>query len=505
MNFPPDFQTRINQQLGEDAPAFWETLTQQPAREGLRVNTLKISAEDFRARSPFPLSSLPWTKSGFLLGQNADRNGISVKGFTKSSNLPNDLPNRSTPRKKWLPGPPGKHPYHAAGMYYLQEPSAMAVAEILDPQPGERVLDLAAAPGGKATHIAALMKNKGFLLANDPHKGRAQALARNLERWGATNTAITTEMPERLATRFGPFFDRVLVDAPCSGEGMFRKSHREREQWTPNLVERCAAQQDSILWHAAQLVRPGGILVYATCTFSPLEDEGSIARFVEKRPDFELKLIPKRGGLTPGRPNWGNGEPMLHRTARLWPHLLPGEGHFIAKLQQLPKITATQPAPNWQPQALTKESQQYYKKFFKETLHAENVPTIIHPSSERLAQLGNRLYAIPAYGRECDLAKHCPDLRGLSIVHWGWWLGTFKTKRFEPSHALAMALSPKGVKMTLSLSAEDHDTIGYIRGLPFRSSGAQGWLLVTVEGYPLGWGKRVQNRVRSHSPRWLRG
>ncbi len=460
----PAYQARINEQLREEAAQFWEALASQPIREGLRVNTLKLSPETFQQLSPFPLNPLLWTKSGFALGE------------TKSQ--------------------PGKHPFHAAGVYYLQEPSAMAVAEILAPRPGERILDLAAAPGGKSTHIASLMNNQGLLIANDPHPKRAQALTRNLERWGAHHTTITTETPNRLAEQFGPFFDRVLVDAPCSGEGMFRKSPRERAQWTPNLVERCAAQQDDILWHAARLVRPGGTLVYSTCTFAPLEDEGTIARFVEKRPDFEVFPIPKRGGLAPGRPAWGNGNPKLSGAARLWPHLLPGEGHFIARLQRSPKASEIQPAPGWLPRPLSKESQSYYQNFFAETLKAENTPEFIHPNSKRLAQFGDRLYAIPA---------HLPDLRGLSVIHWGWWLGTFKTKRFEPSHALAMGLNAKAARMSLSLSAEDRDTIGFIRGLPFRVDGPPGWMLITVEGYPLGWGKRVQNRIRSHSPRWLRG
>lgn len=472
MNLHPAFQARIDEQLEEDAPAFWDALTHQPPREGLRVNTLKLSVEDFQERSPFPLTPLPWTKSGFTLGESDE--------------------------------PPGKHPYHAAGLYYLQEPSAMAVAEVLAPQPGERILDLAAAPGGKSTHIASLVKNQGFLLANDPHKGRAQALARNLERWGVTNAAVTTETPDRLAEHFGPFFDRVLVDAPCSGEGMFRKSPREREQWTPNLVERCAAQQDDILWHAAQLVRPGGTLVYSTCTFAPLENEGTVARFLEARPDFEIFPIPVGEGLTIGR-----GTPSPSGTARIWPHLAPGEGHFIARLQRSPEGMNAQAVPGTRflgPSrmlrkgtaflGLERESLGYYQTFFAESLQAENVPPFIHPGSERLTQLGNRLYAIPA---------QLPNLRGLSVMHWGWWLGTFKTKRFEPSHALAMALTPDAVKMSISLSAEDRDTIGYIRGLPFRSEGPQGWVLVCVDGYPLGWGKRVQGRVRSHSPRWLRG
>ena len=192
---------------------------------------------------------------------------------------------------------PGKHPYHAAGLYYLQDPSAMAVAELLDPQPGERVLDLAAAPGGKATHIAAKMQGQGLLVANEIHPKRAWELAGNLERWGAINVAITNETPERLAERFEDFFDRVLVDAPCSGEGMLRKGEAARVEWAPELVHGCALRQTTILEQAARLVRPGGRLVYSTCTFNPEENEGTVARFLDTHPEFELIEPSRRPGF----------------------------------------------------------------------------------------------------------------------------------------------------------------------------------------------------------------
>ncbi len=234
---------------------------------GLRVNTLKIAPDAFRQLSPFDLAPVPWCAAGFTVaGDDAE---------------------------------PGKHPYHAAGLYYLQDPSAMAVAELLDPQPGERVLDLAAAPGGKATHIAALMGGEGLLVANEIHPRRAWELAGNLERWGARNVAVTNETPERLAERFEGFFDRVLLDAPCSGEGMMRKSEAARVEWAPELVRGCALRQSAILEQAARLVRPEGRLAYATCTFNPEENEGTIARFLAAHPEFDLVEAPRRPAFRP--------------------------------------------------------------------------------------------------------------------------------------------------------------------------------------------------------------
>ena len=231
----------------------------QPASVGLRVNTLKLLPEAFQALSPFSLSPIPWCPAGF-----ESCSAISVTGAAQ----------------------PGKHPYHAAGLYHLQEPSAMAVAGLLDPQPGERVLDLSAAPGGKATHLSALMQNEGLLVANEIHPRRAWELFENTERWGARNVAITNATPRQLADHFGEFFDKVLVDAPCSGEGMFRKSEASRREWSPELAQSCAIRQGAILDQAARLVRPGGKLAYSTCTFAPEENESANAGFLEKHLEF---------------------------------------------------------------------------------------------------------------------------------------------------------------------------------------------------------------------------
>jgi len=464
--------------LGGGYPAFLASYAEAPS-VGLRVNTLKITPEAFRQIAPFDLTPTPWCEAGFTLHKGAVE--------------------------------PGKHPYHAAGLYYLQDPSAMAAAELLDPRPGERVLDLASAPGGKATHIAAKMQGQGLLVTNEIHPKRAWELAGNLERWGATNVAITHETPERLVDRLEGFFDRVLVDAPCSGEGMMRKGEAARVEWAPELVRGCALRQTAILEQAARLVRPGGLLVYSTCTFNPEENEGTVARFLDAYPEFELIEPSRRPGFSPGRPNWldarvgaglapaqGAGHPQgdaptssranLTRTVRLWPHLAPGEGHFVAVLRRHDAEAVTATPRSWRPDRLPRSVEAAYLAFC-----AEHLATI--PANERPALIGSYLYALPAA---------LPDLTGLRFLHPGWWLGTIMKDRFEPSHALALALPPESARRSVSLAPDDPALAAYLRGEGFRSAGEAGWVLVCVDGYPLGWGKRVAGILKSHYPRGLR-
>ncbi len=257
--FPNDFTIEINRLLGEQSSIFWDVQETAPPLSGLRVNTLKTNPELIPTALSAELKTLPWTGNGFQLPQGSN---------------------------------PGKHPFPSAGLYYLQEPSAMAPAAALDPQPGDLVLDLCAAPGGKSTQILSLMKNQGLLITNDSNPRRVQGLARNIERWGARNAVIINEVPKRLAEHFGPIFDRVLVDAPCSGEGTFRTDPVEIKKWSTSFSKRCASIQDEILWFAGKMVRPGGILVYSTCTFNQQENEGSVTRFLHANPDFFCRSNP---------------------------------------------------------------------------------------------------------------------------------------------------------------------------------------------------------------------
>lgn len=502
--------------LGDEYPAFLASYD-RPASVGLRVNTLKISAEAFRALALFELMPVPWCPAGFMTSPPAPL----LKG--EGGEPPPSLSGRGgggvgAGRGAGGVGP-GKHPYHAAGLYYLQDPSAMAVAELLAPRPGERVLDLAAAPGGKTTHLASLMQGQGLLIANEIHPQRAWELAGNLERWGARNVAIMVETPERLAERLPGFFDAVLLDAPCSGEGMMRKGEAARREWAPELVRGCALRQTAILEHAARLVRPGGRLVYATCTFNPEENEGTVARFLAGHPEFDLIELPQYPGFSPGRPAWisdASASPetscmSLSGAVRLWPHLAPGEGHFIAVLRRVADAPQPPPVKLWRPAKLSRPVEAAYHTFCATALRGTDprshtkkheaaqgdlrAPSCPSWMNASCALVGSYLYALPA---------GLPDLTGLRYLHPGWWLGTVKKDRFEPSHALALGLRAQDAQRVLDLPPDARELAAYLRGETLSSPGEDGWTLVAVDGFPIGWGKRVAGRLKSHYPKGLR-
>ncbi len=465
---PPLFLERMAHWLGEEYPSFFAALAARPV-SALRVNTLKLSATDFQQIAPFPLGeTVAWCPSAFLLPAEAE-------------------------------GKAGKHPYHLAGLYYLQDPSAMAVAEILAPQPGERVLDLAAAPGGKTTHLAARMAGEGLLVANEIKTSRLGHLCQNVERWGAANVVVTNETPERLADTFGAFFDRVLVDAPCSGEGMFRKDERARADWSLSMVAGCAARQRHILRLAARLVRPGGYLLYSTCTFAPEENEAVIYDLLQSQPgEFEIMEIPRQHGFLPGQPAWA-ALPAADRLAaslsgavRLLPHRLTGEGHFICLLQRRKNASASSHGSRRSGPATSASIPTTARLLWRE--FAERTLQISLPE-ERLFLRGERLYLAPA---------QMPAFEHLRLIHAGIWLGTCKKDRFEPAHPLALFLQPGQAQQTLNLSPTDPALAAYLRGASLPSAGKPGWVLITVDGWPCGWGKRVQEAIKNHYPRgWM--
>lgn len=454
--------------LGDEFTQFAQSYSDTPT-VGLRVNTLKLSAADFSTLSPFTLKAMgPHEPAGFLVTDGSK---------------------------------PGSHPYHAAGLYYLQEPSAMVVGGLVQAEPGELVLDLAAAPGGKATHLTAQMQGRGLLVANDIHTGRARLLAENMTRWGTRNALITSAEPEHLATHFGPIFDRVLVDAPCSGEGMFRKHQFADKQqfagkqgpfaWSEAMVLACARRQTAVLHTAAELVRPGGRLVYATCTFSPEEDEAVIAQFLQKFPQFDLVDPPRFAGFGRGRPSWVErslADETLQRSVRLWPHRFPGEGHFIAVMHHV---------DNQKPQGFvkplgfsppSKKDLAIWQAFAQEFLRVEL-------SEERLLLVNGRLYLLPEAALDCGK---------LHLIRYGLLLGEIRKGYFRPDHALALALTPDDAADTITFAADSDEIAGYLQGHDLPNSGPDGWLLVAVNGFALGWGKRVNGRLKNHYPRGLR-
>jgi NOL1/NOP2/sun family putative RNA methylase len=470
-NFPEAFLVRMAGLLGNDFNEFRSSLNLPPT-VGLRVNTLKISLEEFLSLAPYQLNPVIWCSIGFTINElNA-----STRHLT-----------------------PGKHPYHSAGLYYLQEPSAMAAADALSPQPGEKVLDLAAAPGGKSTHLATLMKNEGLLVANEIHPRRVWDLAENLERCGVINAVVTNETPQRLADHWGDYFDKVMLDAPCSGEGMFRKSVVARKEWKTELVRSCAIRQTAILEQASRLVRPGGTLAYTTCTFSPDENEGVIFKFLEKHLEYDIKTLQSIPGYSPSKPDW-IGLPQSHklnRAMRLWPHLTNSEGHFIALLIKNDSMKDSRrikmAGTDFFSKSANRSKQAHTNMSIKEDLF--NKVLSISFDRDKLFIQGSYLYRSP------DVS---PNLTDLKVIHPGWWLGAIQKERFIPSHALAMGMDRANVQQVLPLELGDQRVSSYLAGECFSDFGENEWVLVTVDSFPIGWGKRVNNVVKNYYPHGLR-
>lgn len=443
ITLPTTFTDKMKRLLNDDYEQYIKSFNSKNY-VGLRANTLKISPEDLKNKLPFELENVPWCPSGFYYDENIR---------------------------------PAKHPYYYAGLYYIQEPSAMSTGATIEINEGDRILDLCAAPGGKSTQVAAKLNGKGLLVSNDISTGRCKALLKNIELAGLSNAIVTNESPERLAERFPAYFNKIIVDAPCSGEGMFRKDSEAVKSWAIHKVEMCRQLQENILKSAATLVCDGGIIAYSTCTFDPLEDEGSINNFLKNNPDFELLEADKYDLFDKGNPQWINGGLQeLTKCARLWPHKIKGEGHFLALLrrkcgnpfQDVEKI----------PQIKEKHLADFFafQKEFTNLNYQENFE--IHNSG---------LIAIP----------NGINLKGLRVVRSGLYLGELKTKRFEPSQAFAMSMKKENAKNTIDFSIKDENVLRYLKGESFEAIGNDGWNLVCVDSFPLGWGKIQKNRLKN--------
>jgi len=452
VELPKEFLSKMKDLLKDEFDDFLHSY-EEPKMQGLRVNTLKLSIDEFLTIHPFTLEGIPWVNGGFFY-QEEDR--------------------------------PGKHPYHEAGLYYIQEPSAMAVGEMVDPQPGEKVLDLCAAPGGKSTHMAAKMQQQGLLLSNEVYPTRAKILSQNVERMGIKNAIVTNETPAKLANRFPNFFDRIMVDAPCSGEGMFRKDPGAREEWSLENVAACAERQLDILGHAAEMLRPGGRLVYSTCTFSPEENEGVISQFLKQDSRFKIENVHVYEGFGHGRKDWvAEAATNIEETIRIWPQQVRGEGHYIAVLRK----TEGEEATKWKyPKSL--KDQKQLKDFFQ---FAEE--TLTHTPKGEFVIFGDQLYLLP---------EGMLSLENLKVVRPGWHLGTIKKNRFEPSHALALSLKGAEVKNKWSLDKNSPEMKAYLKGESIKADGPKGWYLVEVDGYSIGWGKLANGVLKNHFPKGLR-
>lgn len=434
MNLPSDYEQEMKELLGAELEAYKKSL-ELPVMQGLRVNTAKITCEEFEAIIPFSLEKVPWIPNGYFL-----------KEEERAS----------------------RHPYYFAGLYYLQEPSAMTPASRLPVEPGDYVLDLCAAPGGKATELGGRLMGEGMLLANDISSSRAKALLKNLEMAGIPNVCVTSEDPEVLERNFTGFFDKVLIDAPCSGEGMFHREPRMMEYWKERGPEAYVPVQKKLILQGARMLHGGGMLLYSTCTFSRKEDEEVIEHLLQEMPDMRLKEILPYEGFAEGAG--------LEKCVRIFPHRMPGEGHFLALLEKSREGSR----PDKENLQTKKRKAPKLPDCVEEFLSLLSYPI----DRENLKLDRDRLYLLPGQ-------MEMPKLRYLRT---GLYLGDVKKNRFEPSQALAMALKPEEFVSCIRLEPEDVRTVKYLKGetldvsdLPVEKQ--KGWQLICVRDYPLGFGK----------------
>ena len=457
MTFPDLFELNMRRMLKDEWKDFVSSYD-KPFHNGLRVNTLKLSPDSFRRIMSFDGESVPWNPNGFYIDQ----------------------------KRKY-----SSHPYYHAGLYYLQEASAMLPAMLADAQPGERILDLCAAPGGKSTAVAAAMKGRGLLVSNDISHSRAKALLRNIEGFGITNSIVLSETPERLAGAFPFFFDKILIDAPCSGEGMFHKEPSMMTSWQKNGPEYFQKIQRQILSCAEKMLRPGGRIIYSTCTFSPLEDEQNAAWFLDTYPDFHLidaaGLLPGNGpeSVSHGCPEWADGNEDLKKTLRIWPHRQEGEGHFAAVFEKQGDPAKAVP-PAGRRVKIKKELMPFFEFLDKEGIRWQ-------PEAERLSLKNGYLQYLP---------EEVPDLSGLYIMRCGWYLGELKKNRFEPGGAFARALNPDECDKVINYEADDPQLIRYLKceTLSVDPDLKAGWYLVCVDKFPLGFGKISSGTMKNKYP-----
>lgn len=448
-NLPEDFLCRMRRMLGDQYEDFL-TGYDKDREYGLRRNPLKAGTEEFE-KLDFGLRSVPWAEEGYYYDSAAR---------------------------------PGRHPYHEAGVYYIQEPSAMSVAELLEVKPGDRVLDLCAAPGGKSTQLAGKMHGEGLLVSNEIMPARAKILSQNIERFGASNVVVLNEPSDRLADRFEGFFDKIIVDAPCSGEGMFRKDDNAADEWSSEQVDICAERQLMIIKNAARMLKAGGVMVYSTCTFAPQENEGVISRFIQSDNEFTIQKCNVYEGFDHGHGEWiDNPCDGIEDTIRLWPHKLGGEGHYAAKLKKADGINREYGLYN---NYNKKTDILEYKAFSKEFLNVKE-------DKEGFMMFGDQLYRIP---------KEMININGLKVVRPGLHLGTNKKNRFEPAHALALSLSSQDVVNCINLTVDE--ALRYLHGETLECEDQKGWTLVMVDGFSLGWGKCVNGTLKNHYPKGLR-
>ena len=463
IQFPEKFQERMQQMLGDEEYAEFLKSYDLPFHNGLRINTWKIKPQELLQRMGVDLKQVPWNETGFYLENK--------KQFSK-------------------------HPYYQGGLYYIQEASAMLPAKLVNAQPGEKILDMCAAPGGKSTAIGAALKGEGLLISNDISKSRAKALLRNLEGFGIINSIVVSEYPEKLSRYFPEFFDKVLIDAPCSGEGMFHKEPSMTESWLRMGPEEYHKLQMEILTYGAKMVRPGGKLIYSTCTFSPEENEQTIEFLLQEYPQFKICDIKGYEGFSDGILKASlSGNEQLKKTIRIFPHKMEGEGHFIALLKKEEEAVS---------ENLKEKEKNNRNKNEKEKRLPDELTEFLKNvkrkfDSSRIDMRGENVYYMP---------EGLPKLNGVRFLRSGLLLGELKKRRFEPSQALAMNLKKEEYENVLDFSVDDERIIKYLKGETLEvedlvSSKEKGWYLVCVDGYPLGFGKLSGQMLKNkYLPGW---
>ena len=448
---PEAYINQMKRLLGEAGFFAYEKSLFEPVTRALRVNLLLCPDGKLPCEVEGVSSPVPWAKGCYF-----------VEGDAR----------------------PGLSPLHEGGLFYLQEPSALSAVSVLDPKPGERVLDLCAAPGGKSTQIAGLMQGRGLLVCNEPVPSRAQILSRNVERMGVRNAVVTSAMPDQLAPHFLSFFDRILVDAPCSGEGMFRRQIEARDEWSENSPRGCADRAMEILDEAAKMLVPGGVMVYSTCTFNDTENEGVLARFTQEHPEFTVEAFD-----LPGLPSGARGY------AHLYPHEIKGEGHFVSLLRK----SANAPDAPVREEKREKKPVRGKEGPKKKAAPVMAVPDVLARGVEfsRLHMAGESLWALP------DGLDDVDRLSGLRVLRTGLLLCHAEGKRVEPDHALAMALRPYEAARTAELTYDQ--ALLYQAGETLDLGDLEsGYTLLTHEGISLGFGKQAGGVMKNHYPKGLR-
>lgn len=467
---PVGFTEKMKRLLGSEYEEFLASY-EQPRNFGLRVNVNKITPEAFEKLAPFHLTKIPWTENGYYYEEQ---------------------------------DAPARHPFYHAGLYYLQEPSAMTPASRLKVEPGEKVLDLCAAPGGKATELGARLHGRGVLVANDISASRAKALLKNIEVFGIANSFVVNEVPARLAEQFEGFFDKILVDAPCSGEGMFRKDPAVAKVWDVGKPVACAKQQKEIISRAAQMLAPGGQLLYSTCTFSPEENEQVIQFLLDSREDMEILEIAGYEGFSPGRPDaayegWKDriSEAVvssgLKKCVRIWPHKMAGEGHFLALLQKKSFADGSRQISAAERFKGAKLSDVRFSKPDRKALEEFFKDVTMEIDWDYVELRKGQVYYVP---------KILGQRKGIPFLRNGLYLGEIKKDRFEPSQSFAMALRKEEYASAVDLDYADERVMKYLKGETIEIDDIsvghrKGWQLVCVNGYPLGWGKLVGGTLKN--------